>query len=40
MTAGDDGLPRNCELKDWTRNRAEAGRLPPKGFPKSNRFEG
>jgi hypothetical protein len=21
-------------------NRAEAGRLPPKGFPKNNRFEG
>ena len=28
------------ELKDWIGNRAEAGRLPPKGFPKSNRFEG
>ena len=27
------------ELKDWIGNRAEAGRLPPKGFPKSNRFE-
>ena len=28
------------ELKDWIGNRAEAGRLPPKGFPKNNRFEG
>ena len=28
------------DLKDWIGNRAEAGRLPPKGFPKNNRFEG
>ena len=26
------------ELRDWVGNRAEAGRLPPKGFPKLNRF--
>jgi topoisomerase-4 subunit A len=26
------------ELTDWLGNRADAGRLPPKGFPKSNRF--
>ncbi len=26
------------ELKDWIGHRAEAGRLPPRGFPKSNRF--
>ncbi len=26
------------ELADWRGNRADAGRLPPKGFPKSNRF--
>ncbi|HLW89760.1 MAG TPA: DNA topoisomerase IV subunit A [Roseiarcus sp.] len=26
------------DLKDWLGNRAEAGRLPPKGFPKSNKF--
>ena len=25
-------------LKDWVGNRADAGRLPPKGFPKSNKF--
>jgi topoisomerase IV subunit A len=29
-----------AELKEWVGNRAEAGRLPPKGFPKHNRFEG
>ena len=26
------------ELRDWIGNRSEAGRLPPKGFPKVNRF--
>ncbi|MBV9066856.1 MAG: DNA topoisomerase IV subunit A [Methylobacteriaceae bacterium] len=26
------------ELRDWMGNRADAGRLPPKGFPKNNRF--
>ena len=26
------------ELKDWGGQRAQAGRLPPKGFPKSNKF--
>ena len=26
------------DLRDWMGNRAEAGRLPPKGFPKNNRF--
>ena len=26
------------ELREWIGNRAEAGRLPPKGFPKVNRF--
>ena len=28
------------ELNEWIGNRAEAGRLPPKGFPRNNRFEG
>jgi topoisomerase-4 subunit A len=28
------------ELRDYIGNRAEAGRLPPKGFPKTNKFEG
>jgi topoisomerase-4 subunit A len=27
-----------AELRDWLGNRGEAGRLPPKGFPKTNRF--
>ncbi len=26
------------DLKDWRGNRADAGRLAPKGFPKSNKF--
>ncbi len=26
------------ELNDWIGNRAEAGRLPPRGFPKNNKF--
>jgi topoisomerase-4 subunit A len=26
------------ELADWRGNRADAGRLPPKGFPRSNKF--
>jgi topoisomerase-4 subunit A len=26
------------ELADWVANRAESGRLPPKGFPKTNKF--
>ena len=26
------------ELKDWIGKRAQAGRLPPKGFPRNNRF--
>jgi topoisomerase-4 subunit A len=28
------------DLRDWVGKRAQAGRLPPKGFPKSNRFSG
>lgn len=27
------------DLRDWLAHRAEAGRLPPKGFPKSNKFK-
>jgi topoisomerase-4 subunit A len=26
------------DLREWMGNRADAGRLPPKGFPKANRF--
>jgi topoisomerase IV subunit A len=28
------------DLRDWVGKRAQAGRLPPKGFPRSNRFGG
>jgi len=27
------------ELADWRGNRADAGRLAPKGFPRSNKFK-
>jgi topoisomerase-4 subunit A len=27
-----------ADLAEWIANRADAGRLPPKGFPKSNKF--
>jgi topoisomerase IV subunit A len=27
------------ELADWRGNRADAGRLAPKGFPKNNKFD-
>jgi topoisomerase-4 subunit A len=27
-----------AELKDWLGDRAQAGRLPPQGFPRSNKF--
>ena len=26
------------DLKDWIGQRAQAGRLPPNGFPKNNKF--
>jgi topoisomerase-4 subunit A len=28
------------DLRPWLGNRGEAGRLPPKGFPKNNKFMG
>ncbi|HET9717621.1 MAG TPA: DNA topoisomerase IV subunit A [Pseudolabrys sp.] len=28
------------EMKDWRGNRADAGRIAPKGFPKNNKFRG
>ena len=34
--AGRERVERR--LTDWVGKRAQAGRLPPKGFPKSNRF--
>jgi topoisomerase-4 subunit A len=38
-TSGRTWTVAKEDLRDWVANRAEAGRLPPKGFPKSNRFE-
>ena len=38
--AGRTFTVAKAELKEWIGNRAEAGRLPPKGFPKNNKFEG
>ena len=36
--AGRTFVVKMPELKDWLGARAEAGRMPPRGFPKSNRF--
>jgi topoisomerase-4 subunit A len=37
-TSGRTWTVGNGDLRDWIGNRAEAGRLPPKGFPKNNKF--
>jgi topoisomerase-4 subunit A len=37
-SAGRDFSASMKDLAEWRGNRADAGRLPPKGFPKSNRF--
>ena len=37
-SAGRTFTVERGELKDWIGARAEAGRLPPKGFPKTNKF--
>jgi topoisomerase-4 subunit A len=37
-SSGRTWTVEKAELRDWIGNRAEAGRLPPKGFPKNNRF--
>jgi topoisomerase-4 subunit A len=37
-SAGREFSATMKELADWRGNRADAGRLPPKGFPKSNKF--
>jgi topoisomerase-4 subunit A len=37
-SAGREFSATMKELADWRGNRADAGRLAPKGFPKSNRF--
>ena len=37
-SAGRTFTVASADLKEWIGNRAEAGRLPPKGFPRNNRF--
>ncbi len=37
-SAGRSFSVEKRELKEWIGNRAEAGRLPPKGFPRNNKF--
>jgi topoisomerase-4 subunit A len=37
-TSGRTWTVGPAELREWIGNRAEAGRLPPKGFPKTNTF--
>jgi topoisomerase-4 subunit A len=37
-TAGRTWTVAKEDLRDWIADRADAGRLPPKGFPRSNRF--
>ena len=37
-TSGRTWTVSSPDLKDWVGNRGESGRLPPKGFPKNNKF--
>ena len=37
-TSGRTWTVEKGDLREWIGNRGDAGRLPPKGFPKSNRF--
>ena len=39
-SAGRTFTVAKADLKDWIGNRGDAGRLPPKGFPKNNKFTG
>jgi len=34
-----DRVRTETDLRDWIGKRAQAGRLPPQGFPKANKFE-
>ena len=34
-----DRVRTETDLRDWIGKRAQAGRLPPQGFPKTNKFE-
>ena len=36
--AGREHVVSAKDLRDWLGHRAQAGRLPPRGFPRSNRF--
>jgi topoisomerase-4 subunit A len=38
-TAGRTFTVEKRELKEWIGERSDAGRLPPRGFPKNNKFE-
>jgi len=38
-TMGGGRTRTETDLRDWIGKRGQAGRLPPKGFPKSNKFE-
>ncbi len=35
---GEDRTRTEMKLDDWRGDRAQAGRLPPNGFPRSNKF--
>jgi topoisomerase-4 subunit A len=37
-SAGRNFTVPKAELKEWIGARSDAGRLPPKGFPKNNKF--
>ncbi len=39
-TSGRTWTVPAADLREWIGHRAEAGRLPPKGFPRTNKFEG
>ena len=39
-SAGRTFTVKGTDLDDWRGNRAEAGKLPPKGFPRNNHFVG
>lgn len=39
-TSGRTWTVAQADLLEWLGHRAEAGRLPPKGFPKNNKFGG
>ena len=40
ITSGRSFLKPMAELAEWIGERAQAGRAPPNGFPKNNKFGG